>query len=823
MISVTLLDLLSCLASLAALFIVLAGSQQNLKRGPRWLFFGLLILAGIHNLANLLEWSGFVSVPNSAEDSVRLLWPTLWGCFFYLLMQEQTEQDLYETGTRYRTLFEDSPISLWEEDFSEIKVYIDGLKVMGITDFRKYFAEHPDIVKHCASMAKVLDINQATLSLLGMASKRDLLRSLDNVFSDEAWDVFREELIALAEGHTRFETISLQRNSSGELLVTELRLSVAAGYERTWAKVFVSAIDITQRVQTEQALRESEKKYRELVDNSLVGIYITQNHILKFCNQGLARLFGYEEPEDMIGKHISELVASESWERVDTYVKLRESGIMQAAHYEFRVVKADGSLCDVEVVGGTIVHQGKPAIHGTMIDITERKRTERLLQALNQTARAMDRAVTPGEIFAVVAEEFQKLGIQCVVLLTDDTRSRLSSQYVSFLSDTLEVAEKLVGVQRSNFSFPIAKVDLYRKVVEEKKTVFSEDMEESLRQLLPRFTKHFASQLVRMFNVTKSIAAPLIVEDTVIGVLYVQSNDLIEDDVSLVTAFAHQLASAWRKAQLFEQAQQEIERRAQVEAEVRELNLELEQRVMERTAELTTVNKELEAFAYSVSHDLRAPLRSIDGFSRILMEEYVDVLDTTGQSHLRRVQAATHRMGQLIDDLLQLSRVTRKEMLGEWVNLSEIVQAVAADLRASQPGRQVAFEIAESLPVRGDARLLRLALENLIENAWKFTEKQVNAKIEFGTSEFDGELAYFVRDNGAGFDMQYANKLFKAFQRLHSVTEFEGTGVGLATVQRIIHRHGGRVWAEGVVGQGATFYFTLQFGMEPRQAGGGPR
>ena len=230
----------------------------------------------------------------------------------------------------------------------------------------------------------------------------------------------------------------------------------------------------------------------------------------------------------------------------------------------------------------------------------------------------------------------------------------------------------------------------------------------------------------------------------------------------------------------------------------------------QRTVALEVVNRELEAFSYSVSHDLRAPLRSVNGFSQALLEDYREKLDELGQDYLHRVRAASQRMSDLIDDLLQLSRVTRSEMSPEAVDLSWLARTIAAELQESEPERRVQFVVSESLVANGDTRLLRLALHNLLSNAWKFTAKHPRALIEFGVAWREGKLVYFVQDDGVGFDMAYADKLFKAFQRLHSPAEFEGTGIGLATVQRIIHRHGGRVWAEGAVEQGATFYFTLQ-------------
>ena len=230
--------------------------------------------------------------------------------------------------------------------------------------------------------------------------------------------------------------------------------------------------------------------------------------------------------------------------------------------------------------------------------------------------------------------------------------------------------------------------------------------------------------------------------------------------------------------------------------------------------ELEVTNRELEAFSYSVSHDLRAPLRSIDGFSQILLEDYADELDEEGKDYLGRVRAASQRMGRLIDDLLGLSRVTRGTMRRERVSLSALAEEVARELEEANPERRIQFSAQGGLEVWGDPRLLRVALENLIGNAWKFTEKQPEARVEFGHSEklsYTSRVpVYYVRDNGAGFDMAYAGKLFGAFQRLHDANDFEGTGIGLATVQRVVRRHGGHIWAEGEVGRGATFYFTIQ-------------
>ena len=225
-------------------------------------------------------------------------------------------------------------------------------------------------------------------------------------------------------------------------------------------------------------------------------------------------------------------------------------------------------------------------------------------------------------------------------------------------------------------------------------------------------------------------------------------------------------------------------------------------------------SRELESFSYSVAHDLRAPLRGIDGFSQVLLEDYSEKLDAEGQRYLGRVRESAQHMGQLIESLLNLARVTRGDIRRERVDLGALARATAERLRSAQPERDVDIQIGDGLRVEGDARLLGLVLENLLANAWKFTRNEAEARIELGVRQDNGQATFFVRDNGAGFDMKFAAKLFGVFQRLHNPSEFEGTGIGLATVQRIVTRHGGRIWAEAEVGSGATFFFTLGKGTQ---------
>ncbi len=277
------------------------------------------------------------------------------------------------------------------------------------------------------------------------------------------------------------------------------------------------------------------------------------------------------------------------------------------------------------------------------------------------------------------------------------------------------------------------------------------------------------------------------------------------DIVLMVAAFELMRRSGEDREQLAERAVQI----AVLNGELQAVNAALEERVAQRTRELEESNQELQAFSYSVSHDLRAPLRTIDGFSLALEEDFAEILNDEGRDYIKRVRSGVQRMGTLIDALLQLSRVTRSEVQRETVNLSQLATLIFEELRANDPERSVTFTAEEKVFAEADPRLMRVAFENLLGNALKFTSKTPGAEIHFGATSRGEQTVYSIRDNGAGFDMQYVGRLFTAFQRLHGDRDFKGSGIGLATVSRIVRRHNGEIWAEGETGKGATFYFTL--------------
>jgi len=557
--------------------------------------------------------------------------------------------------------------------------------------------------------------------------------------------------------------------------------------------------EIDERKHVEEVLRESEQKYRNLVERANDGIAIIQNGRVAYVNPRLTEMRG-EAADEIVGTPLTDYVHPNGLREVVDRYEQHTAGKNVTPVYEATLQHKNGGNVYAELNAETITYQGKPAELVIVRDITRRKQAEvereQLLAKLKrrsiqlkiaaEISRAASTILDPDELINQTVNLIQeRFGFYYVGLFLLEKENGTPGKYAVLRAGTGETGCKMIA---SGHKLKVGGPSMIGWCTIHGQARIALDVgEEKVRFDNPMLPK------------TRSeMALPLALHDQTIGALTVQSTEeaaFSEEDIAILQSVADQIAIALDNAELYNRLQDYAN--------------QLEQRVAERTAELTAVNKELETFAYSVSHDLRAPLRSIDGFSQALLEDYPDKLDAVGRDYLNRVRASAQRMGQLIDELLELSRVTRGEIHRERVNLSDLAQDIAKDLQQQSPDRQATFTIEPDLVVDGDARLLEVMLRNLLDNAWKFTGNRPCAKIELGYTKVAGEPAYFVRDNGAGFDMAYADKLFSAFQRLHRRTEFPGTGIGLATVQRIIHRHGGQVWAEGKQGQGATFYFTL--------------
>lgn len=548
-------------------------------------------------------------------------------------------------------------------------------------------------------------------------------------------------------------------------------------------ELFCIDIDLTERRQVEEALRASEQNFREIFDSTNEAIFIDDAGTGQMIdvNKTMLDIYGYENKDEVLAGTIGDLSANDPPYTDDRAQELVRKAIEEGPQvFEWLAKRRDGSKFWVEISLRKSQIGGKDRVLAVARDITERKQLE---VALNQEKTLTD------AIFNSIPG----------ILYLYDARGDLLRWNKKHEEMTGYTAEEL-----DHFNI----YDWHKGL--------PEDIEKVRRGFEKTISEGFASYEAALM--TKK-GSRILVDYTAVR--------LVIGDQTYITGTGIDITDR-RKAEMQIQADQvELKRllkeaeqsrrtllslaedQKEAEEKIRSLNAGLEKRVADRTAQLTATNQELEAFSYSVSHDLRAPLRALDGFSAILMEDHYEQLDQNARHYLLRIQEASRRMSQLINDLLNLSRITRSDFTHQDVNLSLTAKHIAQELTVQFPQRKLEFEIADHMIVQGDGSLLKIVLENLLNNAVKFTSQREQASIQVGVVQQENKQVYFVRDNGAGFNMDYANKLFIPFQRLHGAQEFSGTGIGLTIVQRIITRHGGRIWAEAAVDQGATFYFTI--------------
>jgi signal transduction histidine kinase len=565
---------------------------------------------------------------------------------------------------------------------------------------------------------------------------------------------------------------------------------------------------VTARTRVEQAMRYSDDRLRAAIDTQLDAFAIysavrdSTGRVVdvrtEFINQAACEL-SHVTAQNQLGRGLMELFPEPASCRIfELYREVIETG-ESFAQDGLELNALFGGLAGPRHYDVRIVREGDGVVVSCR-DVTSRVVAERRAERFTRIYATLSKAE---EAIVRIRQRLPLLEQVCRVLVE---QGRLRMAWVGEIDDhgwIVPVAHA-GAVQGYLDSIRISVLDAppgrgpTGTAARERHHVFTTDTATDARMGPWR-----DAALAREFR--SCAGFPLVVEDRCVAVLTAYASEpgfFDEQEVELFDGLAADLSFAL-------EAMARNEQRRAVEDKLRRLSEELERRVRERTQELQAANAELEAFSYSVSHDLRAPLRAIDGFSQALLSRYADKLDADGRHALERVRAGSQRMAVLIDSMLELSRLGQRLLEFRDVDLSALAGEVVEELRAGEPERDVDVVIEPNVSAIGDQELLRVALQNLLGNAFKFTSQQPRARVQFGHTEHAGQAAFFVRDNGVGFDMNHADKLFRPFERLHSESEFSGTGIGLATVQRVIARHRGRVSAEGAIGDGATLYFTL--------------
>ena len=651
--------------------------------------------------------------------------------------------------------------------------------------------------------------NQGAERMFGWKAEEVLGRSGREILRSEFLNTDRETVLKVLAEHGRWKGETIQYRKDGTEVFIEASSITLRNADNSIAGYVSVHRDISERKLSDEELRKDTARTQALADISgtLAAVHLDYQNVLDTIARRMVELIG-----DLCNIHL----LSEDKQWFDLAAVYHPDP--EALAFFREMFMATRSRVD-EGLSGRVIQTGQ----ALLLAVTS---PEQIKATINKRYwPLLERFPVHSILVAPLRAQGSVLGV--LSMIRTQPGRPYNSEDQAFLQDLADRAALAIANTRLYAAMQQLNAELEQRVVE--RTAALSQANSLLQMLLDYMPDHiyFKDAQSRFIRNSRSQAKALGLSDPaeVVGKsdfdffphaqlsyekeqeIIRSGNPLIDLEEQVVWPDSRKTWISTTKVPLFDQAGQiigtfgisrDITDRKQAEVALQKAKIELE-----------AANKELEAFSYSVSHDLRAPLRSIDGFSQALLEDYSELLPSEGRNFLERVRSSAQRMAELIDDLLNLSKVTRASMKLVSVDLSQLAQGIAAELQRTHAERRMSFNITPKLKVYGDPNLLQIVLENLLNNAWKFTSKREQAKIEFGSKHENAETIYFVRDNGAGFDMSYASKLFGAFQRLHAMTEFPGTGIGLATVQRIINRHGGRIWAEGAVGQGATFFFTL--------------
>lgn len=659
---------------------------------------------------------------------------------------------------------------------------------------------------------RIVDINPAFEKIIHLEKENILNKSATEVFNVEKAPYLTEySQVALTGKPCQFETYFPPMDKY-------FQISVAPLTNHGFATLF---FDITQNKKAHEELRASEERYRRLVDATPTAILVIQNGEYVYSNPAGVTLFGYDSAEELLQLRLSATIHPDSLPHILQKLEIAEN---EAANLpmEIKLLRKDGCVLYTESRYVPILFKSKPA--GLLIsnDITDRKRVEDALQsrvlALTQPIDSENSALRIEDLFDI--ENLQEIqdafaSATGVASIITDIHGKPVTKPSNFCALCQIIRKTPLGLKNCMASDRVMGTPSEKPIIQH---CLSGGLWDSGTSIMVG-ERHIANWLIGQILDTSEPQSNeiMLAYGEVIGadldaykLALSKVPRMPREQFEKISQYLHIIAKqlSLLAIQNIQQARH-ISEQIKAEAKIQALNATLEQRVQERTLQLEMANKELESFSYSVSHDLRAPLRSMDGFSQALWEDYSDRLDEQAKNYIQRIRMGSQRMASLVDDILKLSRISRSEMHREICDLSVISQQVMTELRSMDSNRMVEFKLPDHLEVYADPHLIQIMLTNLLNNAWKFTSRHESAHIELGTFIQNGETIYFIQDDGAGFDMAYADKIFNAFQRLHSSSDFEGTGIGLAMVHRIVHRHGGQIWAEGYPEKGATFYFSL--------------
>lgn len=763
---------------------------------------------------------------------------------------------------------------------------------IALEKYRVLFETFPLGISVTDAAGSLIEVNQESERLLGL-SRQDHMR---RTFDGPEWRIVRPDRTPMPP-----DEYASVRALQEKRLVENVEMGIVkSDGEITWINVTAAPIplegygvviaygDITQRKRTEEALRESEERYRKLLELAPVAIAVHSDGKIVFINPAGVRLLGADSEEELIGRSVLDIIHPVGLNQVQerkTRLLAGEEGLYPV---EDVYLKLDGTPINVEATVTPLSYQGKPAFQAIVTDITERKRAADALRESEAFIKAIldnlpigiaVNSVDPTVTFNYMNDNFPKFYRTTRENLTDSDgfweavyeepkfREEMKQKVLADCAsgdeermiwvdipitrhgaDTHFITAKNIPIPGKPLMISTVWDVTERKRAEDELNRLNAELEQRVAQRTAELTDLYnnapcgyhsldGNGIFVRINDTElawlgytreeiigrvrfpDLLTPASLQTFTENFPVFKERGWVQDlEFDLVRKDGSILPVLLSASVIYDQAGRYLTSRSTMMDHTERRRAETALR--ESQAQLEAANKELEAFAYSVSHDLRAPLRGIDGWSLALLEDYGEQLNGTALEYLDRVRTEAQRMGRLIDDMLQLSRVTRADMKRSPVNLAYLAHTIVARLKEAQPERQVTVIIQPNLIAQGDPHLLEIMLTNLFDNAFKFSSHRAEARIEFGCLPHasspspswrgEGGEVYFVRDNGAGFNMAYASKLFGAFQRMHKASEFPGTGIGLAIVQRIIHRHGGQVWAETEVGQGATFYFTLE-------------